>query len=103
MRGLPVKARVRSEDRMLQFDDEVMAGGAVGLQAMSGFGLPGVGGFVPTATVSFVPQAKVPAPERADPPADHRRIRLEDKRIINGRTDVNQLVPFKYKWAWDKY
>ena len=25
------------------------------------------------------------------------------KRIINGQTDVNQLVPFKYKWAWDKY
>jgi ribonucleoside-diphosphate reductase beta chain len=26
-----------------------------------------------------------------------------DKRIINGQTDVNQLVPFKYKWAWEKY
>ena len=25
------------------------------------------------------------------------------KRIINGKTAVNQLVPFKYKWAWDKY
>jgi ribonucleotide reductase beta subunit family protein with ferritin-like domain len=23
--------------------------------------------------------------------------------IINGQTDVNQLVPFKYKWAWEKY
>jgi ribonucleoside-diphosphate reductase beta chain len=32
-----------------------------------------------------------------------RRVSLEDKRIINGQTDVNQLVPFKYKWAWDKY
>jgi ribonucleoside-diphosphate reductase beta chain len=31
------------------------------------------------------------------------RVRAEDKRIINGQTDVNQLVPFKYKWAWDKY
>ena len=31
------------------------------------------------------------------------RIRVEDKRIINGKTDVNQLVPFKYKWAWEKY
>ena len=31
------------------------------------------------------------------------RVRLEDKRIINGSADVNQLVPFKYKWAWDKY
>ena len=28
-----------------------------------------------------------------------RRVKVEDKRIINGGTDVNQLVPFKYKWA----
>ena len=32
-----------------------------------------------------------------------RRVRLEDKRVINGASDVNQLVPFKYRWAWDKY
>ena len=32
-----------------------------------------------------------------------RRVRVEDKRIINGGADVNQLVPFKYKWAWEKY
>lgn len=31
------------------------------------------------------------------------RVKAEHKRIINGKTDVNQLVPFKYKWAWDKY
>jgi ribonucleoside-diphosphate reductase beta chain len=31
------------------------------------------------------------------------RVNVVDKRIINGKTDVNQLVPFKYKWAWDKY
>ncbi|MGH8600746.1 MAG: ribonucleotide-diphosphate reductase subunit beta, partial [Burkholderiales bacterium] len=41
----------------------------------------------------------------AETEAEHafRRVSLEDKRIINGQTDVNQLVPFKYKWAWDKY
>jgi len=33
----------------------------------------------------------------------NRRVNVEDKRIINGATDVNQLVPFKYKWAWEKY
>jgi ribonucleoside-diphosphate reductase beta chain len=31
------------------------------------------------------------------------RINALDKRAINGRTDVNQLVPFKYRWAWEKY
>ena len=33
----------------------------------------------------------------------NRRVNAADKRIINGQTDVNQLVPFKYKWAWEKY
>ncbi len=33
----------------------------------------------------------------------YRRVRVEDKRVINGSADVNQLVPFKYKWAWEKY
>src|SRR5512142_1602942 len=32
-----------------------------------------------------------------------RRVTVEDKRIINCKADVNQLVPFKYKWAWEKY
>ncbi len=31
------------------------------------------------------------------------RIRVDDKQIINCRADLNQLVPFKYEWAWDKY
>ncbi len=31
------------------------------------------------------------------------RIRVDDKRIINCHADLNQLVPFKYKWAWEKY
>src|SRR5687768_6645395 len=33
----------------------------------------------------------------------NRRISVEDKRIINCKADVNQLVPFKYRWAWEKY
>ena len=32
-----------------------------------------------------------------------KRVRVEDKKVINGKADVNQLVPFKYNWAWDKY
>ncbi len=37
------------------------------------------------------------------PAGSVNRIRVEDKRIINCKADVNQLVPFKYKWAWEKY
>jgi ribonucleoside-diphosphate reductase beta chain len=44
-----------------------------------------------------------PASSGASAPAETRRVRAADKRIINGETDVNQLVPFKYKWAWEKY
>ncbi|MBP1149126.1 MULTISPECIES: ribonucleotide-diphosphate reductase subunit beta [Methylocaldum] len=32
-----------------------------------------------------------------------RRIQVDDKQIINCRADLNQLVPFKYRWAWQKY
>ena len=46
----------------------------------------------------------IPSPADAAPGAPpQERVRAEDKRIINGHTDVNQLVPLKYKWAWDKY
>ena len=31
------------------------------------------------------------------------RVRVDDKQIINCRADLNQLVPFKYDWAWQKY
>jgi len=56
-----------------------------------------VTGFVPAS-----PRRRAP-PKGPLPTAGVRRIRVEDKRVINGRTDVNQLVPFKYKWAWEKY
>ena len=28
-------------------------------------------------------------------------INPDDKRVINGQTDINQLAPFKYPWAWN--
>ena len=31
------------------------------------------------------------------------RISVDDKQMINCRADLNQLVPFKYRWAWQKY
>ncbi|HWS74471.1 MAG TPA: ribonucleotide-diphosphate reductase subunit beta [Quisquiliibacterium sp.] len=59
---------------------------------------------------AVVPDRIALAPEPAPAPRSNsivarsdRRVRVDDKRIINGASDVNQLVPFKYKWAWDKY
>ena len=31
------------------------------------------------------------------------RITVDEKAMINCRADLNQLVPFKYEWAWQKY
>src|SRR5687767_14958514 len=73
---------------------------------------------VPTPGLQLLhstPSGRVtPAEDKAPPPMGegqkspvtaptHTRVRAEDKRVINAKTDVNQLVPFKYKWAWEKY
>jgi ribonucleoside-diphosphate reductase beta chain len=52
-----------------------------------------------------MPMSSASAPSATIDPEDAtaRRVNVADKRIINGSTDVNQLVPFKYKWAWEKY
>jgi len=55
-----------------------------------------------TAGLARQPAMAGRAPSQV-PAAEERRVNVADKRIINGQTDVNQLVPFKYKWAWDKY
>jgi len=31
------------------------------------------------------------------------RVQVDQKAMINSRADLNQLVPFKYEWAWKKY
>jgi ribonucleoside-diphosphate reductase beta chain len=31
------------------------------------------------------------------------RVSVDEKAMINCRADVNQLLPMKYHWAWDKY
>jgi ribonucleoside-diphosphate reductase beta chain len=66
--------------------------------------------FTPAAKTVDVPAflrkesaAPVAAVAVADAAPQTRRVQAADKRVINGATDVNQLVPFKYKWAWEKY
>ena len=49
-----------------------------------------------------VPTSSHPLPA-ANQPFISGRVNAADKKMINGQTDVNQLVPFKYHWAWDKY
>jgi ribonucleoside-diphosphate reductase beta chain len=35
--------------------------------------------------------------------AGMKPVNPEDKRVINGMTDINQLAPFKYPWAWEYF
>ncbi len=86
---------------MLQFEDTLTP------VPMPGLGLqpavPNTGRSAVAAAVTM----SAPMPVSAPAPAVHveplGRVRVEDKRVINGTADVNQLVPFKYKWAWEKY
>ena len=34
---------------------------------------------------------------------DLKPVNADDKRVVNGMTDVNQLAPFKYPWAWEYF
>ncbi|MBL8534282.1 MAG: ribonucleotide-diphosphate reductase subunit beta [Betaproteobacteria bacterium] len=77
---------------MLQFEDAATPLSGLGLQS-----LRDTGGSQPVTARSQPAPAPVPAQ------SPFGRIRVEDKRVINGTADVNQLVPFKYKWAWEKY
>ena len=43
------------------------------------------------------------APAVADEPVSTERVTVDQKAMINCRADLNQLVPFKYEWAWQKY
>lgn len=64
-----------------------------------------------TATDSADPLARASQSVReldAQPGLDElalsgERVQVDDKRMINCRADLNQLVPFKYEWAWQKY
>ena len=57
---------------------------------------------LPIASIFEQSRAATPIEDPSNASAA-RRVRVEDKRIINGSADVNQLVPFKYNWAWEKY
>ena len=42
-----------------------------------------------------------PAPAQTSGNAALAPVRADDKRVIGGQADINQLAPFKYPWAWE--
>jgi ribonucleoside-diphosphate reductase beta chain len=75
---------------MLSFEED-------GKNAIPGLVLPPTSGFVPAGDSAGAAERRYAAGNAL------RRVRAEDKRVINSSADVNQLVPFKYRWAWEKY
>ena len=41
--------------------------------------------------------------EELDEMMANGRVQVDQKMMINCKADLNQLVPFKYDWAWQKY
>ena len=75
---------------MLNFDEELTPSAQAGLR-------------MATMDMGAIATDKKVEKEKAPAAKTFGRIKVEDKRIINSSCDVNQLVPFKYKWAWEKY
>ena len=48
----------------------------------------GAGGFASTLSAATAGASLAP-------------VNAQDKRIVNGQADINQLAPFKYPWAWE--
>ncbi len=48
--------------------------------------------------------ASAGSPKIEDGDGTKKRVKMSEKRLINCNTvDVNQLMPLKYKWAWEHY
>ena len=95
---------------MLTFEDDVpmgqagLPGAMLGLRSVEVAAYAKVAPLMNAAPLQGMPSAQYVAPlQGAGIKVEQRRVNVADKRIINGQTDVNQLVPFKYKWAWQKY
>ena len=48
-------------------------------------------------------QASAETAAAAEVPIEFQPVNPDDKRVVNGMTDINQLAPFKYPWAWDYF
>jgi len=54
-----------------------------------------------TVTALVPPTGEVPGLGGINPVGG--RVSVSEKAMINCRADVNQLLPLKYHWAWEKY
>jgi len=82
---------------MLNWDDPLTPIGP--RAAMLPLEAPVIGADVPPVSVTDAqPGSSLPPLPTAAKP-----INPEDKRVVNGLADINQLAPFKYPWAWEYF
>ena len=103
-------------------EDSAPAGAAPATMELQG--LPEAAAPAPVLATAVEPTAAEPIPAevldnvaRANQSVEHMdvapgleelemgaaRVSVDEKAMINCRADLNQLVPFKYDWAWQKY
>ncbi|MDQ7075129.1 MAG: ribonucleotide-diphosphate reductase subunit beta [Gammaproteobacteria bacterium] len=62
-----------------------------------------------TSAVAETTENSAPAIENSSTPTANKApqglqpVNPDDKRVVNGKTDINQLAPFKYPWAWSYF
>src|SRR4029079_1631595 len=85
---------------MLSFEDDTPMTPTLGLQLLHSTPSGRTSPAQPTAPADTGDAPTTLGDVKAPP--THTRVRAEDKRVINAKTDVNQLVPLKYQWDWAK-
>ena len=84
---------------MLNWDDPIAAAGNRTTRPQGAGADPApVTGRAPAATPTATD-----TPLDVPLPTDLKPVNPDDKRVVNGMTDINQLAPFKYPWAWEYF
>ena len=98
--GIPPAAAVRRGDAAALAENAVVEQNGLSAEARSGERANGVEAAPPEA-------ARAPAAAKLEEihaaEENLERVTVDQKAMINCRADLNQLVPFKYDWAWQKY
>ena len=93
---------------MLNWDEPLAPAVARTPEAIIEASVPQESSFAQPAQAAAVLEAPVvsepaPAAPVVASASSTKPINPDDKRVVNGQTDINQLAPFKYPWAWDYF
>jgi ribonucleoside-diphosphate reductase beta chain len=105
-------SKIQEVEEMLSWDDyhkeeAAPASAAAANMALSNRAMPAPGaapGEIQSVAIAYAAVNHIEvAPGLEDLELGAARVSVDEKAMINCRADLNQLVPFKYDWAWQKY